>query len=255
MKGLIYRELYLSRKAIILSLLIYVMMMTMMSLVFISTYAGNLAGTGFGAEIMGQIYPTAYLFVSFAAVLGLMYGHNEIIDKDYKSRWQLYSYTLPVSEKKIAASKFIVRGILIATGLVLAVLSEVILSAAAKKSVNTEHLKNIFLLVMVMSLFIIETPLILRYKTGMKAGSVLVGVLAPAFAGMGYGIYKFVRFCLKRGRELYPDLDADKAIMKVAMSYVTKWRDTAMYIMPVLCVAALVGCYFWTVRELKRRRY
>lgn len=255
MKGLIYRELYLCRKSVILSLLVYVVMLTMLSLVLISTYAGNLADAGIGTEVMESVYPTAYLFASFAAAIGLMYGHNDIIDKDYKSRWQLYSYTLPVSEKKIAASKFIVRGILMAAALVLAVLSELIMSAAAKQSVSTEHLKNIVLLVMAASLFVMEIPLVVRYRTSMKAGTVVVGVLAPVFAGAVYGIYRFVHFCMKRGEELYPELDSDKAVMKVVMPYLTKWRDAAMYIIPALCVAVVVGCYFWTVRELKRRRY
>ena len=43
MKGLIYREFYLSRKSVLLMLLVYVLFVLMLSLVMISTYAGNLA--------------------------------------------------------------------------------------------------------------------------------------------------------------------------------------------------------------------
>ena len=50
MKGLIYREFYLSRKAVVYMLLFYVIFVLMITMIIISTYAGNLAKSDSSAE-------------------------------------------------------------------------------------------------------------------------------------------------------------------------------------------------------------
>ena len=130
MKGLIYREFYLIRKTIVLTLLVYFVFVAMMSLVCISTYAGNLRDE---KGVIEAFYPQAYFYAACIALAGMGYGHNDIIQKDYQSRWQLYSYTFPVSDRKIIASKFTVRGILLLAGLVLALIAEVIIAACREE--------------------------------------------------------------------------------------------------------------------------
>ena len=113
MKGLIYREFYLSRKPAAYMLLAYVLFTSMITLVLISTYVGNLAKGEDAAETRDYLYSQMYIYIGLIGFIGAVYGHNDLIEKDYKSKWQLYSYTLPVNEKKIIASKFIVRGSLL----------------------------------------------------------------------------------------------------------------------------------------------
>lgn len=256
MKGLIYRELYLSRKPIYMMLLAYVVFVGMLSLVIISTYAGNLANDPEAPQMRDYLYSQMYIYAGFIALIGVTYGHNDIIEKDYKSKWQLYSYTLPVNEKKIIASKFIVRGGLLLAGFLLAVLAEVVFAVSAKKSVSPEHFKNILLMLMLYGFICVgDIPFMLRMKSQAKAAAVGVAVFTPVLAALFYGTIKFVKFCTREGRRLYPDMDSDAAIKKVAMPYITKCRDIAMWIAPFLLVAAVVICYFWAVKELKRRRY
>ncbi len=256
MKGLIYREFYLSRKAVITMFFVFVLFVMSLSLVMISTYAGNLAKDPEAGEMCDYLYSQMYIYAGLISIIGSVYGHNDIIEKDYKSHWQLYSYTLPVDEKKIIKSKFAYRITLIVFGFLLALLADVIFSVAAKKPLSMSHFKNIVVMVFGYSIVCLsDIPIMLRFKTQGKASAVAMACFMPVFAAFMYGTYKFVKFCAAEGKRLYPDMDGDVSMKKVAYSYILPYRDMAVWIVPVAAVAAAVLCYFWAVKELKRRRY
>lgn len=256
MKGLIYREFYLSRKAVITMFFVYFMFVLTLSLVMISTYAGNLAKDPEADEMCEYLYSQMYIYAGFIAIIGVVYGHNDIIEKDYKSHWQLYSYTLPADEKTIIRSKFIYRITLIALGALLALLADVIFSIAAGKPLSMSHFKNIIVMVFGYSIVCFsDIPIMLRFKTQGKAAAVGMAIVTPIMAVVMYGGYKFIKFCYAEGKKLYPDMDTDVSMKKVALSYIMPYRDAAVWIAPVAAVAAAVLFYFWAVKELKRRRY
>lgn len=256
MKGLIYRELYLSRKSIIMMLVAYVLFVFVFSLIMISTYAGNLAKDPDAAEMRGYLYSQMYIYTGVMAIAGVVYGHNDIIEKDYKSHWQLFSYTMPLDEKTIIRSKFITRGILIMFGFLLALLADVIFSVAARKTLSISHFKNILIFLFGYGMVCMsDIPMMLRYKTQGKAAAVGMAVVTPIMAAYMYGTYKFVKYCAAEAKRLYPDMDTDVSMRKVAYSYIMPYRDAAVLILPVLAVAAVILCYFWAIKELKRRRY
>jgi hypothetical protein len=43
--------------------------------------------------------------------------------------------------------------------------------------------------------------------------------------------------------------------MKVAMPYLTKWRDIFLWAGPFILIGIVIIAYFWGIKELKRRRY
>ena len=100
-----------------------------------------------------------------------------------------------------------------------------------------------------------DIPIMLRFKTQAKAAAVVTGMCMPVLAAFMYGGYKFIKFCYAEGKRLYPDMDTDVSVEKVAVSYITPYRDAAVWILPVVAVGAVVLFYFWAVKELKRRRY
>ena len=256
MKGLIYREVYLIRKPVSMMLIAYVIFLVMFSLIMISTYAGNLAKDDSAQDTCKYLYSMMYIYAACIAIGGAVLGHNDMIEKDYKSKWQLYSYTLPLNEKKVAASKFIVRGGLLLIGFVLAVLADIILSAAAKKPISFSHFKNMLLVLLLYgAVCIADIPLLLRMKSQAKAIAVALAVLAPIFAGLAYGGYKFIKFCYAEGARLYPGMADDSSMKKVAMSYLSEYRETLMWAAPFIFAGSAALCYFLTVKELKRRRY
>ena len=256
MKGLIYREFYLSRKAVAFMLLAYIIFVVMITMIIISTYAGNLAKDSENAEIRSYLLTQMYLYAALIGMLGCTYGHNDLIEKDYKSKWQLYSYTLPVSEKKIILSKLTVRITLLLSGFVLAIIAEFIFSTAGKVPVSTEHIKNILVILFVYgSMCIIDIPYMIIMKTQNKGVAFALIWTAPLMAGIMYGAYKFTNFCTSEAKRLYPDMEVDAGIMKVAMPYLTKWRDIFLWAGPFILIGIVIITYFWGIKELKRRRY
>ena len=256
MKGLIYREFYLSRKAIITMFFVYFMFVLSLSLVMISTYAGNLANDSDADQMRDYLYSQMYIYAGFISIIGTAYGHNDIIEKDYNSRWQLYSYTLPVDEKTIIKSKFYYRGCLLLLGFVLALLAEVIFTVAAREEFSMSHFKNIIIMLFGYGIVCIsDIPTMLRFKTQAKAAAVGTAVFMPVFMAFMYGGYKFIKFCYAEGKRLYPDMDTDVSVKKLAVSYMLPYRDVAVWVLPVVAVVAVVLFYFWAIKELKRRRY
>ena len=251
MKGLIYRELYLIRKTTVITLLAYFIFVAMMSLVCISTYAGNLKGQ---EGVIEGVYPQAYFYAACIALIGMGYGHNDIIQKDYQSRWQLFSYTLPVSDKKIIASKFIVRGILLLVGLVLAILAEVIISAAAKMPVSADHIKIILIIGAVMTLCFSEIPLMLRFKNQNKGAVVTLLAMSPFLAAFVYFAWRFSKFCMSEAERLYGEVN-DETVAKVLTPYMDKAREICFIIAPFFVVGIIALFYVWSLKEYRRRRY
>lgn len=256
MKGLIYREFYLSRKPVVYMLLAYFIFVVMITMIIISTYAGNLAKSNDSADTRDYLLSQMYLYAGLIGMAGCTYGHNDLIEKDYKSRWQLYSYTLPVPEKKIMQSKLILRTILLALGFVLAVIAEVIFSAAGKVSVSTEHIKNILVILFVYgSMCIIDIPYMIIMKTQNRGVAFVMIFFVPLTAAIIYGAYKFEKFCSAEAARLYPNMESDAGMMKVAMPYLTKWRDIFLWAGPFILIGIVIIAYFWGIKELKRRRY
>ena len=255
MKGLIYRDFYLMRKTLVLTIVVFLGFMFAISLVFISTYAGNLAKDEESAQMLETFYPQAYLYTGLMALLGFSAAQNDVIYKDYQSRWQLYSYTLPIDEKKAAVSKLIVRILLLVMGFVLAVIGEVVLGIAAKKGVSMEHIKNLAAMAAIVSVSFLTLPLALRSMTVGKSVMSVMKVLFIPMAAAIYGGVKFIIYCIKEAQTRYPDLQDEEALMQIIKPYGVKIMDIAKISAPFLIIGSLVLCYFWTVKELKRRRY
>ncbi|MDD7517066.1 ABC-2 transporter permease [Ruminococcus flavefaciens] len=254
MKGLVYREIYLMRKALGTILIVFFLFLLMLSLFFISTYAGNLAKSEQSDQNLNAFYPMAYIYTGALAILGFS-GANSVIYDDYKSRWRLYSYTLPVDEKKMAFSMLLFRAIMLGAGFLLALFGEVVLGIAAKKGVSVEHIKNLLLIAAFVPVSYLTIPLALKNKEMSKTViTLLLGGAVPVGAGI-YGLVRFIIYSMKEAEIRYPGVEDDEALKMVIRPYIDKVMDIAVIAAPFVLVGSLVLSYHLTVRELKRRHY
>lgn len=101
MKGLIFRELYLTRKTYISAFCTYLLITLLLVLINLSISFGNLkdiisAENGESTKntifYISVIIPSAALYIMSAA-------NFELVDKDMTTRWLTYQYTIPVSTK------------------------------------------------------------------------------------------------------------------------------------------------------------
>ncbi len=254
MKGLVYRELYLLRKQILSNVLVYILLLLFFSLIYIITYAGNLARIE-DNNLIDSLYPMGYFLVGTVPVVSSVYGNNELIAGDYRSRWMQFSYTLPFSEKKIIVSKIVVRGMLLLFGFVLSVLGEVILAAAAKKEISFSHIRTLVVISSLFSGTMFEIPLMLKFRTLGKMAAVEMVPMVVLFLSVMDLSKKIADFCTEMGAELYPLLEKTEGVRKVAMGYLGKARDAAFGISPLFIVISVSLAYFFGIKELKRRRF
>lgn len=107
MKGLFFRELYLTRKTYISAFMTYVLITLLLVLINLSISFGNLRDI-ISAE-NGESTKNILFYISViipSAVLYIMSAANfEIVDKDIATKWLSFQYTIPVSTKKCAFVK------------------------------------------------------------------------------------------------------------------------------------------------------
>lgn len=110
MKGLIYRELYLTRKTYISALFTYLIITLLLVLINLSISFGNLkdiisAENGESTKntifYLSVIIPSAALYIMSAA-------NFELVDKDITTKWLTFQYTIPLSTKKSALVKILI---------------------------------------------------------------------------------------------------------------------------------------------------
>ncbi len=110
MKGLFFRELYLTRKTYISALTVYIAVTVLCVLINLSISFGNLRNI-IAAE-SGQTTENILFYISVicpSMVLYVMSAANfELTDKDITSKWLLFQYSTPVSEKKYAFVKIMI---------------------------------------------------------------------------------------------------------------------------------------------------
>lgn len=110
MKGLFFRELYLTRKTYISAFSTYLLITLLLVLITLSISFGNLREV-ISAE-NGEITKNILFYISViipSAVLYLMSAANfELVDKDISTKWLTFQYTIPVSTKKCAFVKIII---------------------------------------------------------------------------------------------------------------------------------------------------
>lgn len=110
MKGLFFRELYLTKKTYISALEAYIVITVLCVLINLSMSFGNLRDI-IAAEnerttenilfYVSVICPSMVLYIMSAA-------NFELVDKDITSKWLLFQYSTPVSEKKYAFVKIMI---------------------------------------------------------------------------------------------------------------------------------------------------
>ena len=108
-KGLLYRQLYLSKKSMLLGAALTLIFTAFELLVMLSMKYGNLADMFDGAdtEDIGKVFYMLFLmFVSMTSFGTTVSDHN-VLSSDIKCKWTRFAYTLPVSEKETALAKVI----------------------------------------------------------------------------------------------------------------------------------------------------
>lgn len=245
-KGFIIKELYLRRKSFLVGLAVYIMVFILAASFCLSCDYGNMKNNE-------NVPPNASLYLAYviaAAGIAIVDGqYSESIDKDIKSKWNYFEYTLPLSPKRLAAIRI---GILSGThllGTVVSTLLSLIVFALAHKSFNAETAANITAISLVILISIILGQfLILKFKDAQKATSWFFGTIFVIVMAAGlYMANKILKLGLETEEELLQYLS------EKYLTPLTAMRDKLFPFSPLIFAAVIVIGYFLYLSAIKRR--
>ena len=250
MRGLIYRELYLGRKVYITGILTVVLFIFFGTLIRLSMLYGNLADleeeTYYTIDLMSyyvfSYFPVALLFATFA-------GDGGVSISDYKSKWCLFTYSLPITEQQLAKVKFTIKVGFMLLSFLFGIGNLALFAALGGRTVDGNSMKILLIIMMFVSVVsAVVTPLTLKYKSE-KAVYLRMGIVAfLLYIGLGLSLGKWMMNFQKEHPLMMPD-----DIVDTIMEWLARWRDILAVLSPFVTIIVLFLGYLLTVRQLKKR--
>lgn len=254
MRGLIYRELYLARKNYIFGMVSYLMFLLFGVLVRISMLHGNLAKLS--EDTYNSVDKSTYYIFTFLPALLLFFalmGEGGVIVSDYKSKWNLYSYTLPVSEKKQAAVKYCIKAAAMFISLLLSIINAAVIGALCGKGLDIRMIKYILVIMFVVTVIsCAATPMYVKYRSSNAVTLRIIGVCIALYAIVIVSIIKYMQSFMNNHSDMDPDAVMELFVHDFFES-ACKFKDMFVAVIPVIIVAAFALGFYFTVRLLKRR--
>ena len=186
MKGLLFKEFYLTRKTYLGFLGVFIGMSSLCILAALSMICGNLQGIMTESPEVVNEYFQMFVYAPFAiSVFSVAVGEDSVF-KDYASGWMQYCYTSPVPAVKIVGVRYVTVVIIAVVSLVLGLGSAGIVSLILDEPITAGILKNMLVILMVaIGYSFLDIPLALRFKTAQavqsKVGIAFIIVYIVAF--------------------------------------------------------------------------
>lgn len=250
LKGLIYRELYLMRKNSLLIVFLWFMLSFLGILIRLSILYGNMASMP--AKDLEETSPVLFtIFIYLPAFLIMLIPTltDEVIYADFASKWNIFAYTTPVSEKRYLGAKYIVKAATFIVGFALSLLSASILCALNSRALDGEIMTGLLFLLLAMSIMsFFSSKLAYKYRERSKAQmrGIVAGVILY-FLSMG-SVAAICVYLDKQGLEA----DLEKVITTIKNA-VSEYCMAVSPFVPFTVIAVLTLSYFRDVKALKRR--
>ena len=188
-RGLFLREMCISRKTILGTVIAFVLVMVYSVLIGLSTRYGNLRNLSEEAEVMLDM--SKYMFVFLPAMMAAsLFSPSLSIVSDRKCGWQKYCYPLPIPAREYITFKFGMIILTLAAGFVLSVLSTFATLAAFGDSFKAWHMliivySELFISVMMFT----SVPMSFFTKNTDISGMISVVIMYIPFVPAGFAIY------------------------------------------------------------------
>lgn len=244
MKGLIYKEMLLSRRNIGLSLIYSLLFSSVFILVRLSMICGNLA---YDEEAVLSLTKNMYLFRYFPCIVFMLGFANSgcNVYADISSGWLRFCKTTAIKENTIIISKMLSLFILSFCAMLLSLLHSLILSAVGGDRISFRHFIIILVLFnYILGFFLLSNTSDLVFK---KKGIVQLVLMAVAGAA---GAVRAMPI-LESEEAVSEDFDLFGYILQQIES---KWDFIIIGSFILIIMGALVS-YFVSVEALKRREY
>lgn len=259
MKGLIFKELYLSRKLRIIDLCVFAMLVIISVLVKLSTLYGNIGHLPEGS--VENVNAFMFTFLGFAITpVALTAGQlTNCVSEDEKSRFRIYSRTLPVTEKQAVGAVYILNLISLGVCTLVSFVMYFVALAMYGRDFKAKHLIVIVgINAAIFMLVHLKVSLNYLVRNPKKAAGIFSVVCMALYLGVGFGFMGLMdRHVSKYGYDLGDDEIPDEVMnsfFRETLMDPFRWlADNAWWLVPTVVAGLCVLSYFLSVRGLKRR--
>ena len=270
MKGLILKELYLTRKFRTVVFIVYLVLVMLCILVKLSAVYGNIAKLSEG--IPENVSSIMYYIMVFGGAVILFSAFTDSIIPDEKSGFRIYEHTLPVSERRIVGAVYLTNLCFLGGATVLAYIDLVIANLIFGMEFNAKYLLYIFAIGSVM--YVIKTvneAITYNVRKPNVAALATTLTLFLLYLGAAFGCIKWMNSYYKSfGIDIY---EMDEAQREAALDVLgigegqiltrfvkdevlpkVRWLgDNIWWIAPTVLLGITARSFFFSVRALKRR--
>ncbi len=245
MKGLLFKEFYLTRKTYLGFLGVFLGMASLCILAALSMICGNLQEIMTESPEVVSEYFQMFVYAPFAvSVFSVAVGEDSVF-KDYASGWMQYSYTSPVPAAKMVGVRFLAVVIIAVVSMVLGLGSAGIVSLILDEPITAGILKNMLVILMVaIGYSFLDIPLALRFKTAQAVQS-KVGIAFIIIYIVAFGWF-FKKTEQLKG-EAYDQYMADM------MEKTANIRDMLLPFAPIIMLALFAVSFTISIRLYQRR--
>lgn len=259
MRGLIYRELYLSKKSYIAGFVSFLMIFLVGLLFRLSTEYGNLAKLvtinedGFWIVDIITLYVSVY--VPSMVIFFTMMAEHGIIIADCKSKWNIFAYTLPVSEEKTVFVKYLILVCSMLVGFIFSILNAVIMCGISDKDFTFGIVKNMMIIMTCLLIYqAINIPLLMKFKSKAKCDVIYTIVFCILlFVGSKLLIENAMQTFFNDLNSEYISESEMWELVREFLQKIVDFRDRIFLFVPIAIIAVIAVGYYASVRVLKGR--
>ena len=246
MKGLIFKELYISRKRFYIAAASYFSLLVMCILVKLSAAHGNI-GLLDGEAVIHVENVTFYLavFGLLMAVAGFVVNNAE---SDKTTHWDIYRRTIPFTEKQIVGSVYLSNAITLGFALAVHTFFSLVVCA-----VFGEDFKPWFFFTFLsfgLFIYLINSFNLFcqyRFRDPKKSKLVYTAVCFSIY----FGVCNALAFAMLLKSPKGDPAENEQFLKDTAKSFVSFLKNYA-WILPVVCVVLIAVLFFASVRACAR---
>lgn len=242
MKGLIYKELYLSKKNYIALLAVILGVVFLGILVGLGTRVGNLKNY---AEEDKAYFFYMFVYATYAAVLAFVLEIFWSIENDRKSGWRKIEYTMPITAKKRVGAWYLICAIVLGCSLIVGLLNAGLMALMFGQTITASILKNmVIILLVVIVIPLVAMPLYQRFSA--KTMEVVLTVLLIIFM-IAFMVFTTVV------ENMYETKEQSDAFFNNLGNKIGIFFDWFLYLSPIIIPLLIVGSFSLSVRWYQRR--
>lgn len=242
MKGLIYKELYLSKKNYIALLAVILGVVLLGILVGLGTRVGNLKNY---AEEDKAYFFYMFVYATYAAVLAFVLEIFWSIENDRKSGWRKIEYTMPITAKKRVGVWYLTSAMVLGCCLLIGLMNAGLMALMFGQTITASILKNmVIILLVVIVIPLVAMPLYQRFSA--KTMEVVLTVLLIIFM-IAFLVFTTVV------ENMYETKEQSDAFFNNLGNKIGIFFDWFLYLSPIIIPLLIVGSFSLSVRWYQRR--